>query len=71
MGERAYSYVKRKQPPPASGYTNFYTTPYGIGLKIGSLDYGFFDMSTPEAIIKGLAFRDKCRAKQGLPPADY
>jgi hypothetical protein len=36
-------------------------------LMIGSITYGNFTEITPELI----AFRDKCRAKQGLPPAEY
>jgi hypothetical protein len=36
-------------------------------LMIGSITYGNFTEITPELI----EFRDKCRAKQGLPPAEY
>ena len=63
---RSYSFAKRKSPKPKSGYSNFYVTPYGTGLKIGSVDYGIMEI-TPESI----KFRDNALAKQGLKKADY
>ncbi len=67
MGERAYSFKKRKQPKPTSGHSNFYINCSGrTGLKIGSVDYGLMDI-TPKTI----KFRDDALAKQGLPKAAY
>ena len=63
---RSYSFAKRKAPRPKSGYSNFYVTPYGTGLKIGSVDYGMMEI-TPESI----KFRDNALAKQGLKKATY
>lgn len=67
MGERSYSYVKRKQPKPRSGYSNFYINKRGrTGLKIGSIDYGLMEINA-----ESIAFRDKALINQGLKPAEY
>jgi hypothetical protein len=54
--------------PSNTGHQNIRKNKYGTyTLSIGAISYGNFTEITQELI----EFRDKCRAKQGLKPADY